>query len=324
MTQGQGFLTRRPAEMSRRMFATYFLWLGSMLVLGAWWVTLVFKQADRIHDLEVRLGLSASEAAEQWHRTQRMLMGEGIFFFAILLLSAGAMTWFYLRDMRRQKSLQGFFAGVTHELRTPLTGIRLQAESLALKLEGSENSHRLIQRLLEDVARLESQVERTLELARVEGGGPLALKDCQLVPWLARFFRNELENRSRDLRLDSESLARIGSDPIVQVDEAALSVVLRNVVENSVRHSGKRPVTLQLEWKKEGPLRGMLFVSDNGNGFSGDPSQLLALFSKGDRSTGAGVGLYLGSQLMIRMGGALRIVQQESGFTIALEFKVSG
>ena len=37
---------------------------------------------------------------------------------------------------------------------------------------------------MEDTMRLESQVERTLELARVEGGGPVFPEPMELKPWL--------------------------------------------------------------------------------------------------------------------------------------------
>ena len=66
--------------------------------------------------------------------------------------------------------MQAFFASVTHELRTPLTSIRLQAEAIA---EGEQRAE-LARRLLEDSHRLESQIDKTLELARIEGGGPLS------------------------------------------------------------------------------------------------------------------------------------------------------
>ena len=83
-----------------------------------------------------------------------------------------ALVWLYLRDQRRTNSLRAFFASVTHELRTPLTSIRLQAESLA----DAGNASPLVERLLEDTSRLEGQVEKTLELARIEGGGELDLQ----------------------------------------------------------------------------------------------------------------------------------------------------
>ena len=44
----------------------------------------------------------------------------------------------------------------------------------------------LINRLLEDTSRLEAQVEKTLELARLEGGGALDLQPLPIRAWLER------------------------------------------------------------------------------------------------------------------------------------------
>ena len=94
----------------------------------------------------------------------------------------GVLFWLYWRDAKRTRSLQAFFASLTHELRTPLTSIRLQAESISDGLADHPEQKDFLQRLLEDSQRLELQVERVLELARVEGGGPIFTQAIQIVP----------------------------------------------------------------------------------------------------------------------------------------------
>ena len=81
--------------------------------------------------------------------------------------------------------MQAFFASVTHELRTPLTSMRLQAEAIA---EGEQRAE-LARRLLEDSHRLESQIDKTLELARIEGGGPLREQSIPLQAWVVALAR---------------------------------------------------------------------------------------------------------------------------------------
>ena len=103
-------------------------------------------------------------------RTQHMLHWESTTFFVLAVVSSAFLFWLYWLDMRRARSIQAFFASVTHELRTPLTSIRLQAESIAEQCD--ESQRQLVARLLEDTTRLEGQVERTLELARLEARRP--------------------------------------------------------------------------------------------------------------------------------------------------------
>src|SRR6204780_5664316 len=158
------------------------MWLALQLVLVVWWATVIERQARRIAALEALQGAGQDLAAAQWSRTRLMLIGESSTFLALLLVITLLLAWLYWREQLRARSMQAFFASVTHELRTPLTSIRLQAEAIA---EGDQRAE-LARRLLEDSHRLESQIDKTLELARIEGGGPLREQSIPLQPWLAR------------------------------------------------------------------------------------------------------------------------------------------
>src|SRR5258706_7070185 len=111
-----------------------------------------------------------------------MVVGESSVFLLLLLAVTALLGWLYWRENRRARSMQAFFAAFTHELRTPLTSIRLQAEAIA---EGDQRAE-LARRLLEDSHRLEAQIDKTLELARIEGGGSLAEQAVPLRGWLER------------------------------------------------------------------------------------------------------------------------------------------
>jgi signal transduction histidine kinase len=162
------------------------VWLALQLVLVVWWATVIERQARRIAALEAFSGTGQDLTAAQWSRTRLMLIGESSTFLALLLAISLLLAWLYWREQRRARSMQAFFASVTHELRTPLTSIRLQAEAIA---EGEQRAE-LARRLLEDSHRLESQIEKTLELARIEGGGSLSDQEIPLHPWLAHSIRD--------------------------------------------------------------------------------------------------------------------------------------
>ena len=146
--------------------------------------------------------------------------------------------------MKRTRSLQAFFASLTHELRTPLTSIRLQAESIADEsTPGSVNDAQkhLLARLLEDSQRLELQVDRILELARVEGGGPLFTQPIRLRPWIERMIRDwQSRNADRaDVKLDVQDLQ-------IEADSVAMQIILKNLLENSIRHSQQDRVEIEI------------------------------------------------------------------------------
>jgi len=201
-------------------------------------------------------------------------------------------------------------------LRTPLTSIRLQAEAIA---EGGHSAE-LARRLLEDSHRLESQIDKTLELARIEGGGPLREQSIPLQAWLARALQDIAQAHGAAL----DVLAHVDAAlPPIQADAAALQMILRNLVENSVRHARMSPVRVRLTAVVRGAQL-LLEYQDNGQGVAAAAGRLGRLFGRGPNSSGAGVGLYLVRRLMQRMGGRAKFdTAPGEGFRAELWFPVS-
>jgi signal transduction histidine kinase len=292
------------------------IWLLLVCTLGGWWLWLAFTQARKIAELELAAGSPLAQA--HWEATQRMLLGESITFFVLLLVSTGVLAWLYWRDLIRTRGLQAFFASVTHELKTPLTSIRLQTESLAEGMAGSAPEQALVARLLEDCQRLESQVERTLELARVEGGGPVLLESTEAKPMIERVLRLSREQTPAFARIAVTT--EIEDRPIL-ADLTAVQVIIRNLLDNIVRHAGPASTRLRVWSEASGPRRLTVHFEDDGRGYSGKPRRLGELFHRGDRSQGAGVGLYLIKVLMQRMGGSASFAAGQ-GFRASLVFEV--
>jgi len=291
------------------------LWLLLLFALMIWWGWVVHQQAVRIEELQQLVGRSTSAAHAQWQVTQRMLVWEGGTLLVLLIGLSVALLWLYLRDQRRTRASQAFFASVTHELRTPLTSIRLQAESLADK--GAAGP--LINRLLEDTSRLEAQVEKTLELARLEGGGTLDLQALPIHAWLERQVEGAKAEAS-DLTIDLPHNDG-HHEVLVLADRNALKVIVRNLFENTRRHSQATPARMLIAIVSE-PATVTVSFADEGRGFSGDPLLLGTLFFRGERSQGAGVGLYLIRMLMRRMGGDARYHSRPgAGFETQLIFR---
>jgi len=311
---GQGGLSIAPMRRTALIAGAAVVWLVLQLVLVVWWATVIERQARRIAALEA-LGGGQDLGAEQWSRTRLMLVGESSTFLALLLAISLLLAWLYWREQRRARSMQAFFASVTHELRTPLTSIRLQAEAIA---EGEQRAE-LATRLIEDSHRLESQIEKTLELARIEGGGRLSEQELPLHSWLARSIP-DIEGAFGE-RLDLR--AHVDADlPPVQADAAALQLILRNLVENSVRHSQANPVSVRLTASRQGRMVALEY-QDNGRGVAPGTGRLGRLFGRGAASSGAGVGLYLVRRLMQRMHGKARFdTAPGEGFRCELLFRV--
>jgi signal transduction histidine kinase len=315
-----GQLNSRPPARVRTLVALSFAWLAFLFALGGWWVFHMNQQAGRIADLERQAGITSLEASQQWARTQRMLQWEGATFFGALLVSLLLLGWLYWRDTRRARSLHGFFASVTHELRTPLTGLRLEAESLAELTPTTAPARALVDRLLDDTTRIESQVERALELARVEGAGPVPTQSLNLRSVVGQCLRQWRAPLTPVVVLRNEV-----ADAAILADPAAVQIILRNLLENSARHAQRERVTVTLA-NSTAANRIILTVTDDGTAGVGLPRRLGQLFEKGPASKGAGVGLYLVRSLMRRMGGRAEFGPASSvpgapGFRVQLHFR---
>ena len=312
----KGALSVRPVRQSLLVALLAGVWLAIILALGFWWASIVMRQARRIAELSLATGESATKTLEEVQLTQRMLYWESGTFLLLLLTLSGVLFWFYWRDMLRARGTQAFFAALTHELRTPLTSVRLQTEAIA---EG-EPSQELVERLLADTHRLESQIDKTLELARMEGGGSLAEQAIKIYPWLNRVLGSIVAAQGESAH--HEVFIESGL-PAVRGDTSAVQMILRNLVENSVRHGDRDCVQIDVNVRRVGKAVELRY-RDNGRGFTEAPERLGRLFQRGGSSSGTGVGLYLVRILMDRMGGSVEFAHAEGGgFEARLRFKPS-
>jgi signal transduction histidine kinase len=90
--------------------------------------------------------------------------------------------------------------------------------------------------------------------------------------------------------------------------------VLTNLVQNSVIHGHATQVEVTI---RHAAGRVGVIVSDNGDGFQGDQTQLGKLFIRHARSSGSGVGLYIVQQLAKAMNGGIKFRNGEAGGFVA-------
>jgi signal transduction histidine kinase len=278
--------------------------LSFLLILLGWWETLFQRLASQVY------------SGDALGRFTRMIHWEFATIGATLFVVHSALFYFYWKDWRRSRSVQAFFASMTHELKTPLSSIRLQAETLASGLKW-------VDRILEDSSRLESQVEKTLELARLEGGGTLALTELPLVSWLEKSLIPSLDqvllkNASIPLKLTGVS------DAWVMADRFALQIVFRNILENIQRHATGTSRGAFIDVQKPSATTVLVEISDHGTqrDAPSDRIRFGELFAKGKSSSGTGVGLYLVKSLQEKMGGKAEFIETaDRGFIVRLTFR---
>lgn len=313
-----GEIVKKPDRKVKWMIFTHLFWVTTIVVLILWWGRLLSQQGEEIARLQLQLGENASQVQSRLDRTQMMIAGEsGTFLFLIVLTNAILLVLF-LRDKKRSKSIQAFFASLTHELRTPLTSIRLQAETLR-DIEDDPKHQPFIHRLLQDVERLEGQVQRSLELARLEGGGILNLQPIPIKSFIQKQVIASFEGSEQRIVIKSNI-----EDAVVWADTSALTIIFRNMIDNAVKYSKDTPARVYLQGSLPSPQAThyeLNLVHQNSH-LEHVPADLGELFSRGSNSTGAGVGLYLIKTLVEKMRGNIEFYTDNGAFTHQIRLEV--
>jgi signal transduction histidine kinase len=192
--------------------------------------------------------------------------------------------------------------GISHELRTPLSRMRLALEFI----DDQESTEMLKAEIVE----MEKIVVSLLEAERLNSRhAPLRRTDVGI-----RSLINELVDdffsRDRDriqLELPDESIRAF-------VDEARLTLCLKNLVSNALRYSSPEdgPVTIRARTEGEELV---LNVIDQGPGLPADQVKRLGEpFYRSDKSRarqsgGTGLGLYLATLVASAHGGSIKLLE---------------
>lgn len=274
------------------------LWALLLLILGGWWFYLM-HQLGQGHILPTA-------------KLTRMLRWEGTTFVGLLLLLSATLMILYWRDIKKAKALQTFFASLTHELKTPLASVRLQSEVIH-DLGQNTKMINLTTRLIEDTKNLERQMDKILQLSRMELGGNLSLELINI----ASLIKNILPKIKGEIPLHLKCEER-EQNALVFLDRFALELILLNMIENSARYNSHPNIVMELKINNK-ILQ--LNYSDGGN-FQGEVEKIGKLFFKHTTKSGSGIGFYLIKKLMLKMNGNLEIVSHP--LKITLTFPLAG
>ena len=218
----------------------------------------------------------------------------------------GEMNGLLTRLSDAWDALTHFTADAAHELRSPLAALRLQAQSLQ---RAPDDATRAIasERLLAGIDRATRLVEQLLALARQEGAG----EGAELVSLdLTALARNALADAEPEaarhaiaLTLDAPT-----AHVVLRADEAALDVLLRNLLGNALRHTPPGG-QVRVGVREEASVID-LTVEDSGPGIAPDErARVLDRFYRvpGTPGHGSGLGLAIVRAIAERHGAALTL-----------------
>jgi len=221
------------------------------------------------------------------------------FFTTILFLSVIFFVYaiFVILQQKRLSEMQkDFINNMTHEFKTPISSINISADVIMQPAIVNDPVRIMTYGSIikQENNRLNQQVEKVLQIARIEKGGfRLKEEELELNPVIrtvaSYFMANDHKTGQLELQLDPS----VGS---VTADRLHLTNILHNLLDNAVKYAGEKPVIQVATRKETGHVS--LKVSDNGLGI--DPKYHKLVFRKfyrvpsGDLHDvkGFGLGLY--------------------------------
>lgn len=224
-----------------------------------------------------------------------------------------SLNGLFLRVRRALENERRFTANAAHELRTPLAALKTQAQVRQLD-EQNEQDAKFLDHIVNGVDRATHLLEQLLTLARADSMRRDAIlgqkMDLHVVVTdvLAMISRHALEKQI-ELSLDSP-----GSPVNVLGDDATMSILVRNLVDNAIRYTpsaGKVRVQLLQEVDAIS-----LVVEDSGPGIAvKNREELFQRFQRGEgvEAQGSGLGLSIVKQIADLHGADIALNEPASG-----------
>jgi len=212
-----------------------------------------------------------------------------------------------LTEIRRLETVRrDFVANVSHELKTPLTSISGYAETLLADTPDAETSRRFLEIIVGNARRMQRLVDDLLDLSRIESGRWQPHVETVDIGATVREVWATLADRA------SAQGARLVMDvqpgaEAIEADGDALRQVLTNLIDNSLRYTG-RDGTITVRARRDG-ARLELSVADNGVGIASEHlPRIFERFYRADPSRsreegGTGLGLSIVKHLVEAHGG---------------------
>ncbi|RMH76214.1 MAG: sensor histidine kinase [Actinomyces sp.] len=215
---------------------------------------------------------------------------------------------------RDEEARRHFFAAVGHDLRSPLTSLRVALEAVADGV--ARDPDRYLRSMAADVAALEALVDDIFLLARIESGAltvePVPVDVAELADETIEVLRSVAERDRVRLRLVTPDSASPGGvtpgGVVVPASPEAVGRVLRNLVDNAIRHA---PADSEVVIEVREEAGATVVVRDTGAGF--DPAFVPAAFTPFTRDdparvrdgSGSGLGLAIAHGFVTALGGEI-------------------
>lgn len=266
-----------------------------MIIQFLWWGYHIYELSQLTAETDVVM-----------NKRVTMIIGEALVFFPILFLGIWKIRSAIRKEIELNKRQSNFLLSVTHELKTPIASTRLYIQTILKRKSLDEDKrNELLQKALQENARLESLIENILTASRIENHKVEVFK----------------ENVNLDVELKritgtfivEESLIQIHNsvESDVNIDKFIFETILANILDNAIKYSPENSPIEIFTSTKDGNL--IIEVKDRGVGIA--ENQRKEIFKQfvrvGNEETrtekGSGIGLFLVAEFVKLHGGNITV-----------------
>jgi len=218
-------------------------------------------------------------------------------------------------DASMQKERR-FTADAAHELRTPVAAIKAQAQ-VARAASGEAERIRALDNAIIGCDRATRLIDQLLTLARFDALDDSVAEQCRL-----RVIASEVIAAIAPAALEKGVRIELmeGDEAVVHGDSELLRILLRNLIDNAVKHTPSGTVVQINVVNDQGAI--CLSVSDNGSGIpEQERESVMERFYRplGTQASGSGLGLSIVKRIAEIHGATLRMVSPDDGNGLRVE-----
>jgi signal transduction histidine kinase len=214
----------------------------------------------------------------------------------IILLGIFVVFVYNQKTLQLYRLQDNFINNFTHELKTPVTSLRLFLETLFKHELSRKDQQKYIDFMIQDVSRLSDNINRILNLARIEAKNYKGeFIRMNLVQVIEKFYNHNSHLFSNcDIVIQNPS----GRSFFYPINLSFFEMLLMNLSINAVKYNDAAVPKIDVAFK---PDRRHLKITFKDNGIGIEKSELKKIFRKfyqiglsdNMSAKGSGLGLYL-------------------------------
>ena len=301
------------------------LTIGALLILSVWFTNRMNQKIMEPLDELIK----AAQRIQEGNLTEE-IQYQGEAEFEKVCRTFNAMQKTILEDqeqrIQNEKARTDMVTGISHDLRTPLTSIQGYIKGILDGIASTPEKQRTyLETAYESTKEMNVLLQKLFDFSRMESGQmPFHMVQVDLAEFTMSYVaQKENAYDPKQVTLTAEYETKDNKPmPEISMDVEQVRRIFDNLLENSIKYAGTKPVEIQVRVREDGDSV-VLEWQDNG---AGVPEEKLAKifdrFYRCDESRsqkGSGVGLYVVKYIMERHQGTVRAVN-DNGLKIQLYF----